>query len=304
MQAIADYESQHFIPPDWVNFAISRSNPHGAWQRIERGEIPLDETFFSAFRADLHNQKLWEEYHGTFAAERRRRRQPEKEEGDNNTSSTSASSLESSKGADTNTRQDAAAEKSRITKPVPPMPWIDAAALFWRMMSLSRYPDPVMYPVLRYLRTYHTDEFILGALTNNIIFPPEHPFSRPPDDDLKQDIKRQFDVFVASAEVGMRKPSREIYELALRELDRKDRERGGKGVQAGEVVFLDDIGGNLKAAREVGFRTVKVGIGSVEEAVRELGEVIRVDLKGGVRKLKEEEERGGGSASGRGKAKL
>ncbi|KAK5279440.1 hypothetical protein LTR16_007673, partial [Cryomyces antarcticus] len=46
-QAILDYETAHGIPPGWVNFSISRSAPNGAWQRLERGEIPLDAAYFA-----------------------------------------------------------------------------------------------------------------------------------------------------------------------------------------------------------------------------------------------------------------
>ena len=44
-----------------------------------------------------------------------------------------------------------------------------------------------------------------------------------------------------------RKPDPEIYKHALRLLN----------VEAGEVVFLDDIGPNLKAARGLGIRTIR-----------------------------------------------
>ena len=132
-----------------------------------------------------------------------------------------------------------------------------------------------MFPALRYLRT--KSSFILGALSNNITFPPDHPFSRPPSDP-SSDIRAQFNVFVASAEVGMRKPAREIYELAVARLDEVDRGKGGSGITAGDVLFLDDIGENVKVARALGMRTIKVVLGQTEEAVRSLGREIGVDL--------------------------
>jgi len=55
---------------------------------------------------------------------------------------------------------------------------------------------------------------------------------------------------VESWRVKMRKPERRIYEHTLRALN----------VQPHEAVYLDDIGLNLKAARELGVRTIKVFI--------------------------------------------
>ena len=53
---------------------------------------------------------------------------------------------------------------------------------------------------------------------------------------------------VESCKVRMRKPERRIYEHALRALN----------VSPTEAVFLDDLGVNLKAASELGIRTIKV----------------------------------------------
>ena len=51
-------------------------------------------------------------------------------------------------------------------------------------------------------------------------------------------------------------------------------------VRPGDVVFLDDIGANLKGAREVGMRTIKVVMGRTEDAVRELEKITGLDLRG------------------------
>jgi len=57
-----------------------------------------------------------------------------------------------------------------------------------------------------------------------------------------------FDVIVESAVVGLRKPDPRIYELVLTQLE----------VEAANTVFLDDLGINLKPAREMGMTTIKV----------------------------------------------
>ena len=49
-------------------------------------------------------------------------------------------------------------------------------------------------------------------------------------------------------------------------------------MKAEDVVFLDDIGENLKTAREMGIRTIKVQLGKTWRAVKELEGVIGASL--------------------------
>ena len=55
-----------------------------------------------------------------------------------------------------------------------------------------------------------------------------------------------FDAVVISGQEGVRKPDLVIYEVAIERL----------GVPASEIVFVDDLPGNLKPARELGMTTV------------------------------------------------
>jgi epoxide hydrolase-like predicted phosphatase len=55
-----------------------------------------------------------------------------------------------------------------------------------------------------------------------------------------------FDASVISSEVGLRKPDPAIYELAAARL----------GLESGDCVIIDDLGGNLKPARALGMATV------------------------------------------------
>ena len=57
-----------------------------------------------------------------------------------------------------------------------------------------------------------------------------------------------FDVIIESSIVGVRKPDQRIYEMACEQL----------GVAAHEIVFLDDLGVNLKPAAQMGMVTIKV----------------------------------------------
>ncbi|MBM4265821.1 MAG: HAD family phosphatase [Deltaproteobacteria bacterium] len=67
-----------------------------------------------------------------------------------------------------------------------------------------------------------------------------------------------FDAVVESAVEGMRKPDPRIYEIACDRL----------GVKPVEAIFLDDIGRNLKTARQLGMATIKV-----DDPAQALGEL-------------------------------
>lgn len=61
------------------------------------------------------------------------------------------------------------------------------------------------------------------------------------------DVERLFDVVVDSCEVGTRKPEPAIYEIMREKLD----------LPHESLFFLDDLGVNLKAARSLGWQTLK-----------------------------------------------
>jgi putative hydrolase of the HAD superfamily len=61
------------------------------------------------------------------------------------------------------------------------------------------------------------------------------------------DIAALFDVVIDSCEVGMRKPEPAIYELTRAKL----------GLPHTSIFFLDDLGVNLKAARSLGWQTLR-----------------------------------------------
>jgi putative hydrolase of the HAD superfamily len=77
-----------------------------------------------------------------------------------------------------------------------------------------------------------------------------------------------FDAILESRVLGVRKPDPRFYELACEVLD----------VEPNECVFLDDLGVNLKPARELGMHTIKVSDPHV--ALTELGEWTGLSLTG------------------------
>lgn len=75
-----------------------------------------------------------------------------------------------------------------------------------------------------------------------------------------------FDAVLESRVLGVRKPDRRFYELACATV----------GVEPEEVVFLDDLGVNLKPARTLGMRTIKVT--DPDQALVELAQTLEHPL--------------------------
>ena len=74
-----------------------------------------------------------------------------------------------------------------------------------------------------------------------------------------------FDGVVISGEAKVRKPSREIYELGARAI----------GLRPEQCVFVDDLRGNLKPARELGMAVVHHT--SVDDTLAQLADLLAVD---------------------------
>jgi FMN phosphatase YigB (HAD superfamily) len=214
---------------------------------LEMGAIPLDSTFFVGFGSDLSDAERWRTfYYGQQA--------------------------------------------TGLVPPgeVPPVPEIDAEHLFNAMMAASVGPDPWMFPALLKLKA--ANRFILAALSNTVVFPLGHPlYTR--DFFADDPVRRVFDVFVSSAHEGIRKPDPRVYSLALDRVnsfvkDHADDERlrlllgGESGIAAADVLFLDDIGENLREAKKFGFATIKVPLGRTYETVEELERVTGLSLGG------------------------
>lgn len=59
------YERSHNLPHNYLNAAVTATGPEGAFQRLERGELPLDE-FYGQFGRELGSvesgNKAYREY--------------------------------------------------------------------------------------------------------------------------------------------------------------------------------------------------------------------------------------------------
>ena len=136
---------------------------------------------------------------------------------------------------------------------------VDGRVLMTRIAGAS-VPRPLMLEAIRRLRAAGLR---VAALTNNWVA--ETPAAAA-SETVKSRLAAHFDVFVESAVVGLRKPDPRIYALVCDKL----------GVEPARVAFLDDIGRNLKPARQLGMATIKVD--DPEQALRELGALLGLDL--------------------------
>ena len=111
-----------------------------------------------------------------------------------------------------------------------------------------------------------SERLVTACLTNNWVAfddaaAPER--ARPGLDE----VLGLFHHVVESSRVGVRKPDPRFYELAC-EL---------AAVEPTEVVFLDDLGINLKPARAMGMTTIKVG--DPDQAITDLESVVSFPLR-------------------------
>src|SRR5690606_41310056 len=86
----------------------------------------------------------------------------------------------------------------------------------------------------------------------------------------RDEVLSLFDHVIESSRVGVRKPDPRFYELACE----------AAGVTPTEVVFLDDLGVNLKPARAMGMTTIKVV--DPDEALAELERVVGFPVRADV----------------------
>ena len=100
--------------------------------------------------------------------------------------------------------------------------------------------------------------FKLGCITNNV-----KPSSEENTDNETKEAMSIFDHVIESSIVGIRKPNPEIYMMSCDALN----------VSPDQCIYLDDLGINLKPARELGMTTIKVI--QPEDAIQEVRNLLR-----------------------------
>ena len=138
-----------------------------------------------------------------------------------------------------------------------PIPGIEVISLLQGQLR------PEMIEALKKIK----GQLIQACLTNNIISSEEGISDENVSIAGKNDeIMSLFDFVIASSELNVRKPDPDFYQLALEEAK----------VKPNEVVFLDDLGINLKPARALGMHTIKVI--DANNALRELNDLLPIDI--------------------------
>lgn len=111
-------------------------------------------------------------------------------------------------------------------------------------------------------------DYKISCLTNNVRSGQGPGMSRTPENAAAvQQAMSLFDHVLESSREGMRKPQPEFYLLACERM----------GVAPSAVVYLDDLGINLKPARKLGMTTIKVL--SEDQAINDLSATLGIDFE-------------------------
>ncbi|KAF9001908.1 HAD-like domain-containing protein [Cyathus striatus] len=147
---------------------------------------------------------------------------------------------------------------------------INGRELFGAMMRESNEYNPHVKQAIERIRAAGKHKVI--ALTNNFakISAPEEEleFLGWGQSAIPSHLLELFDDFCDSSILGMRKPEPRFYLLAC----------SRNGIKPEEAIFLDDIGINLKAAKELGMETIHVPLEGAFGAVKMLEERLGIDL--------------------------
>ncbi|KAH9901275.1 HAD-like protein [Cubamyces lactineus] len=244
--AIAAYEREHGIPNNYINCAITVRGSHGAWQKFERGEMPLF-PFYEQFGRELSDTAVNNPAYAQYC-QRRGLACPKLPE----TLHIDGRELFGRMMRESGEFDERVVEAIRRIR----------AAGRWRVIALTNNfskgetdiigdspPSPERYPHF----TVQSELEFLGW--NEGATPPR--------------LRALFDDFCDSSTLGMRrKPEAGIYLLAC----------ARNGIKPTEAVFLDDLGMNLKAAQALGMETIQVPIGGSLEALKKLEAKLGIDL--------------------------
>ena len=111
--------------------------------------------------------------------------------------------------------------------------------------------------------------FKVACITNNMKHGEGPGMARSPEKAAAvAEVMTLFEHVVESSKFGFRKPDPRIYQHACELI----------GVPPERCVYLDDLGINLKPARALGMRTIKVG--DPDMAIAELEAIVGIPLKG------------------------
>tara|TARA_B110000438_G_scaffold151777_1_gene145810 strand:+ start:62 stop:706 length:645 start_codon:yes stop_codon:yes gene_type:complete len=112
------------------------------------------------------------------------------------------------------------------------------------LIQLYGSPRPIM--IKKIISLSKSNKYKLICLTN--VLKGINKFMPKEREEIVNNIMSYFDKIYESYKIGMRKPEARIYEYIIKDLE----------INPKETIFLDDLGMNLKTARQLGINTIKV----------------------------------------------
>lgn len=112
------------------------------------------------------------------------------------------------------------------------------------LIQLYGSPRPIM--IKKIIALSKSNKYKLICLTN--VLKGIKKFMPKEREEVVNNIMSYFDKIYESYKIGMRKPEARIYEYIIKDLE----------INPKETIFLDDLGMNLKTARQLGINTIKV----------------------------------------------
>jgi len=127
------------------------------------------------------------------------------------------------------------------------------------LLKLEFRPD-----VIQALELIARAGFKTGCITNNMPQSTASEWARTDAErEMAASVLGKFDEVIESSVVGIRKPEPRIYQMMCERLN----------VTPQQSVFVDDLGINLKPAKALGMKTIKVPFENYRPALDELAEI-------------------------------
>ncbi|GAA5978927.1 hypothetical protein JCM5350_004180 [Sporobolomyces pararoseus] len=255
--AITRAEKLWKLPPHYLNALITAYGDQGAFQRLERGELELEE-FYREFGDQLSNVERGNKAYQMYC-KRVGKDCPELPKELNKIDGKELWSLMMDPSTEPDPLVVNAINRLRASGQY------KIAALTNNFASAAGVPP-------RYRSTGSFRPVTAEELRKSLKESAKHSDSKGAGDNL---LKSLFDEYIESCVEGLRKPDPKFFQLALDKL----------GVKADEAVFLDDIGHNLIAAKKLGIRTIRCVHGRSQDAIKELETALELPLRDAESKL-------------------
>ncbi|GAA5886893.1 hypothetical protein JCM5296_005183 [Sporobolomyces johnsonii] len=248
--AIGRAEQQWSLPPHWLNAAITARGEQGAFQRLERGELGIEE-FYRRFGEELSEVGRGNEAYQAYCRK----------------AGIECPALPTEVKIDGrelwSIMMDPATEPDEVV--VNAINRLRGSKLYKVAALTNNFAAAGHNPTRHRPASGANKPVSTAELRASLKAAAADPDSKGSGNDV---LRSLFDEYIESCVEGLRKPDVKFFQLALDRI----------GVKAEETVFLDDIGHNLTVARKMGIHTIRVHHGRSKEAIQELERVLGTSL--------------------------